>query len=186
MLKRTMAVVFAMLVVMAAGSAVAQCTVGVYADANGTVNVAGGFRNGDQFHVYVVLFTENVVSAVSYGLDVPGLNTDIFIQELSYGASGNGINVLTANGNNVGLGECAVGFGGLPVMVTDYTMFMPFWAPPRTLNVVPNPDENSSFPVMADCTGNLSTCDAGQSLVVETPVAVEASSFGAVKGLYNN
>ncbi len=125
MFKRTMMVVVAMLVVMAAGYAAAQCTVGVYADANGTVS---SFipTQGTNFHIYVVLFAENAVNAVAYDLDLPGLNTEIFIISQTYGPSGGRFNVSEATGNNVGLGECAIGFGGLPILVTDYEVQIPF------------------------------------------------------------
>jgi hypothetical protein len=187
-----MAVVFAMLVVMAAGSASAQCTLGVYADAQGTVSTAAGFRadpvNPDPVHVYVVLFKESLVNAVSFRLVVPGLGVDIFSNTLDYptlwGPSGDGLNVPGV-GNNVGLGECAVGFAGAPVLVADYTFFLPNYAPPRMISVIANPDENPDFPVVSDCAGNLSTCEGTQSLLVEGPVATESKSFGSLKSLYN-
>jgi hypothetical protein len=185
-----MVVVFAMLVVMAAGSASAQCTLGVYADADGTVSTAQGFRNGDPFHVYVVLFTEGLVNAVSYNMIVPGLGVDIYNMDnpttpTLYGPSGTGINIV-GGGNNVGLGECAVGFGGLPVLVTDYTFIIPNFALPRSISIVANPDEDPNFPVVSSCAGELYTCEGTNSLLVEGPVAVESTSFSAVKNLYHN
>lgn len=184
MLKRTMAVVFAIAIAMTAGSVGAQtCSIGVYADADGTVNVYQP-RTGESFHVYVVLFVENVVNAVSYDLAVPGLNDEIFIQNLAFGPQGEGFSITTANGENVGLGECAVGYNGLPIVVADYTMLMPVASPERTLSILPNPDESSELPVINDCGNVLSTCEIGPSLIVETPVATQATSFGAVKSLY--
>lgn len=185
MLKKTMAVVFAIAIAMTAGSVGAQtCSLGVYADAEGTVNVYQP-RTGDAFDVYVVLFVENAVNAVSYDLAVPGLNNEIFIQSTAFGPQGGGFSITTSNGENVGLGECAIGFGGLPIVVADYTMLMPVAAPERTLSILPNPDESTEFPVINDCANQLSPCGIGPSLIVETPVATQATSFGAVKSLYN-
>lgn len=191
MLKRTMAVVFAMLVVMAAGSASAQCTLGVYADANGTMSTAQGYRNGDELHMYVVLYTEGLVNAVAYNMIVPGLGVDIFAIDTPenptlYGPSGTGINIANSGGNNVGIGECAVGFGGLPVLVTDYTFVVPNFAAPRTVSILPNTAADPNFPVVSSCAGELYPCEGTSSLLVEGPVAVESTSFGAVKNLYHN
>ena len=187
MLKRTMAVAIAMLFVMAAGSAAAQCTIGVYADAAGTQNVATGYRNGDTFHVYVVVFDEAALNAVSYGLEVPGLGTEIFIaDDTVYGPTGNGINILTSNGSNVGLGECAPGFYGHPILVADYSLVYYTYQEGRTISVVANPDSDPNVPVVSDCTGVLHTCDFGPSLFSEHPIPAESHSFGEVKALYNN
>jgi hypothetical protein len=186
MLKRTMAVAIAMLFVMAAGSAAAQCTIGVYSDAAGTSNVATGMRNGDPFHVYVVVFDEAALNAVSYGLVVPGLNQDIYLMNSAWGPTGDGINIMTSNGSNVGLGECAPGFYGSPILVADYTLLYPDYALPRTVSVVANPDSDPNLPVVSDCTGVLHTCDFGPTCMVDGPIPAESHSFGEVKALYNN
>lgn len=185
MLKRTMAVVFAMVIALTAGSASAQCVIGVYGDADGTKNLVQPTQ-GQEFNVYVVLFTENVVNAASYALEVPGLLTDVFVTGTEWGASGNGFSITTGNGENVALGECAVGFGGLPVLVSTYTMLFPLPAPGRTFEVLPNADEDPVFPVYSDCAGQLGTCEMAPALVVEPPVANESASFGQVKSLFNN
>lgn len=185
MLKKTMAVVFAIAIAMAAGSAGAQCTLGVYADANGSGSVLEPTA-GEPFHVYVVLFTENVISAVSYGLDIPGQGTDVFVQSKVFGPTGDGFSITTSNGENVALGECAVGFGGAPILVADYTLIMSPTASAQELNVVANPDEDPNFPVINDCNSVLSTCEGSVSLQLTEPVATDATSFGAVKSLYNN
>lgn len=185
MLKKTMAVVFAIAIAMAAGSAGAQCSLGVYADANGSVNALEPVAT-QPFDVYVVLFAENVVSAVSYALDVPGLGVDVFVQSKVFGPTGDGFSITTANGENVALGECAVGFGGAPILVAQYTMVTSETAPSKVLSVVANPDEDPNFPVINDCNSVLSLCEGSVDLQVLEPVATDATSFGAVKSLYNN
>ena len=79
MLKRTMAVMMTLALVVFAGSAVAQtCTVGVYADAAGSQNYFQPTQ-GIAFNIYVVLHTEDLVNAVGpYDVDIPGLFVDVF------------------------------------------------------------------------------------------------------------
>jgi len=187
MLRRTMIVVIALLVAMTAGSALAQtCTVGVYGDADGTVGFVQPIE-GQTFDMYVVLFTENLVSAASYSLDIPGLNDTIFNLNVAYGPSAGGINLNSANGENVGLGECAIGFGGAPVVVAHHTMLQIVnFDGPRTITVGGNCDEDCNSPVMSSCNGTLTTCDSGASLLVDGVIATQSASFGAVKSLFNN
>jgi len=187
MLRRTMMVVVAILIAMTAGSALAQtCTVGVFADDRGEVGFVQPIE-GQNFDMYVVLFTENLLSALSYTLDVPGLNVDLFSIGVSYGPSGSGLNIETANGENVGLGECAVGFGGAPLVVAHHTMFMlPNFNGPRVVTAGGNCDEDCSNPVMSSCSGVLTTCDSGATLLIDGVIASKSASFGAVKSLFNN
>ncbi len=187
MLKRTMAVVIAIAIAMIAGPVAAQtCTVGVFADANGTSNLIQPVE-GQTFDFYVVLFVEDVANAVSYRLVAPGTaNGDLFILSTAWGPTGSGINIATANGENVGLGECAIGFNGLPIVVAKYTALAAVGAAPGTISVTGNADEDPNFPVYNSCQGVKSPCGIGQTLTVEGPVATESTSFGAVKNLYHN
>lgn len=187
MFKRTMAAAFAIMIVMSAGVVLAQtCTVAAYADAAGTSQVIAPTQ-GVPFDVYVVLFTEDRANAVSYRLDVPGLNSEIFIMNSTWGPEGDGLNFQTANGANVGLGECAIGFGGYPILVATYTMLIPLETQnDREITVLGNADENINFPVYNTCDAVLKTCDSGPALYVDQPVANESASFGAVKSLYGN
>ena len=185
MLKMTMAVALA-LVAMVAGPAGAQCTLGVYADAAGTSSVVQPVE-GENFDVYVVLFVESLVDAVSYELVAPGLGTDFVALSTVYGPEGGGINISTPNGENVGLGECAVGYNGNPVLVTKYTFFpINLSASGSQISVTGNADENDLVPVYSNCTGAVLDCAAGPELIVDSVVATESASFGAVKSLYHN
>lgn len=187
MLKRTMAAMIAILIAVVAGPVAAQtCTVGVYADATGSSNLLQPTA-GVTFDFYVVLFVENLVSAVSYRLVAPGTTTgDLFILAGAWGPTGGGLNIATSNGENVGLGQCAIGFNGFPIVVARYTALASATAAPGTISVAGNADENPLLPVFSTCQGVLNTCDIGPSLTVEGPVATESVSFGAVKDLYRN
>jgi hypothetical protein len=163
----------------------ATCTVGVYSNAAGSSYVISP-ADQEAFHVYVVVFDEAALNAVSYGLDVPGLGSEIFLFESSWGPTGNGINILTSNGNNVGLGDCVPGFYGVPILVADYTFVFPAYVIPTMIRVVANPDSDPDLPVVSDCSGELSTCEVGPSLFITTPpFPTESRSFGAVKALYD-
>lgn len=187
MLRRTMAVVFALTLAFTAGSAFAQqCVVGVYADTSGTV---GFFEptQGQVFNVYVVLNTEDVLNAVAYSIDIPGLNSDVFVGGLiQWGPNGLGLNIVTSGGENVGLGECAVGFGGNPVVVATYPLLFPFHPQvQRTITVGANPD-SGALPQYSTCNGELKDCSVGPGLLLDFVVSSETRSFGAVKSLYGN
>lgn len=186
MLKRTMAVVFALVLAMTATSALAQtCVIGVYADDAGTTHVFQPTQN-EEFNVYVVIFVEDLVSAASYGIDIPGLYTEVFLMDTTFGPTGDGLNFFSTNGYyQVGLGECTIGFTGLPVLVATYTLLMPFeTTAERTITVGPNMDANPLAPEYSTCQGVIKSCDVGPGLLVEGVVANDSESWGAVKALY--
>lgn len=187
MLKRTMAVALTLALVLAVGSAMAQTypvqgTLGVYADALGTQTTFQPTQL-DSFHVYVVLFTEDVVNAVGYMITFP---PGYVLVRASYGPDGNGLNIDVDGGSNVGLGTCAVGFGGLPIVAAQYTLIYPGPdpSPPVDITVQPLPREGSLL--YSTCQSVLKAPDLGPSLHLEAPIATEAQSWGAVKSLYGN
>lgn len=187
MLRRTMIAVVAILIAMSAGSVMAQCTVGVYGDADATVGFVQPIE-GQNFDVYVVIFAENLISAASYSLDIPRLNVDLFNLTTTYGPSAGGFNLLSVNGENVGLGECAIGFNGNPIVIARHEMLMLplFFDGPRTISVGGNCDEDCNNPVMSSCNGVISVCDSGATLLVDGVIATQSASFGAVKSLFSN
>jgi hypothetical protein len=190
-----MAVALALAVALTAGSVFAQsemCYMGVYADDSGTVSQ---FKPTEvqQFHIYVVMRLEDVVNAVAYGITNPD-PANFFIIGAVWGPSGNGVNVpndpLDPFGtSNVGLGECAVGFGGQAVLVADYTALVTADYNGGDVCVVPNPnrydpDSDPTKPQYNTCQDIFKSCDIGPCLYVEGPIATESMSFGAVKALY--
>lgn len=192
MLRKTMAAVFALALALTAGTASAQCVLGVYADEAGTESNLSGQRTGENFNFYVVLHVEDLADAVGYSIDIPGQNVDIFVVNRSYGPDGTGINVESTGGDNVGLGGCYPGFSNVAILVTTYTAFQPNWTPSKVITLGPNPDsggggvDTSTYPVYSNCQGDLVDCTNTTSLTLEQPVATEATSFGAVKSLYGN
>lgn len=190
MLKRTMAVVLALVMAMTAGSVFAQsqCVIGVYADTEGT----DGYYQpivGQQFHVYVVMNLQDTIKAVSYTLEVPGLGTEIFmIGDPLWGPAGEGIAIPEVpqlwTSVDVGLGECVNGFTGFPVLIADYAFIFLGPAPPRTLTVGPYTDP--LFPIYVDCFNEFKTCDIGPGLELGPPIANDSESWGAVKSLFGN
>ena len=186
MLRRTMAVVFA-LVALTAGSAAAQglCTLGVYADADGTSGYIQPVE-AQEFHIYVVMYVEDTVKAVAYSLEIPGLDEEIFNVSTVYGPSGDGLNFPDAGGNNVGLGECVNGYTGLPTIVADHTMLMLTSQVPREVTVGPNFFLDPVLPTYANCLNELKLCDVGPFLVIDGVIPVNDTSWGAVKSLFGN
>ena len=183
MLKRTMTAVLAITLLVTAGSAMAQCVIGVYADAAGTQPIIEPILFAE-FDVHVVLLNEASVEGASYQFVTPP-HTLTDPNLASYGPDGNGLNIQTPGGSNVGFAECAIGFGGNAVLVATYkTRVIDVAAVGGFYEVVANVDENPSFPVHATCNGFILECENTQPLEITGVIATEAASFGAVKSLY--
>ena len=187
MLKRvTLLAAFAL--VFVAGSAVAQpdpfCVMGVYADGEGTQSVYVPTQ-GQEFDIYVVMFAESIVNAAAFQLYIPDLNNQVFLTSETYGPGGGGINIPNSGGYNIGLGECAVGFSGFPIVISRHTLLMPFETiGPRSIIAGPNVLADVDSPLFSDCQGQLYPCNTNSTLLLESPIATEAVSFGAVKSLF--
>ena len=163
-----------------------DCQIGVYADLAGTISTLEPTQ-GEIFTVHVIMRLEGLVNAVAYQLFVPQLGEQIFLVEESFGVPGKGINISTPGGYNIGLGECAVGFGGLPISVARHSFVMPFESiNARTISLGPNVDAYPTAPLFNTCTDDLLPCTITDSLLLAAPVDNEASSFGAVKSMYMN
>jgi hypothetical protein len=184
MFKKSMAVAIAL--AMSAGSVAAQttCSVGVYADRDGLSSVVTPEALSN-FDVYVVLFAENLANAVSYRVVAEGLGTDFIQVGAEYGPTGDGLNIEFI-GENVALGECAVGYNGFPILVAKYTFFQLDVAAPSTSISITGGKDDPDFPVFSTCSSTLIACESGPSLTVDNAVSTENDSFGAVKSLFRN
>jgi hypothetical protein len=201
MLKRTMALGLALSLTLVAGIALAQtpaCSIGVYADPAGTV---GLFQPTEvqAFDVYVVAFTEDVINAAAYSIEFPDLfdpgnnpSGTFFVSGTAYGPSGSGISLpptLPGDTNEtIGLGECAVGIGGLPILVARYSCIVTRDNPGGQICLGQHDTLYTELgkAQVNNCTQILKACDIGPCLTVEPPIATESVSFGAVKALYGN
>jgi len=193
MLKMTTVAAIALIIAFAASPVAAQCTVAVYGDVQGTESLVSP-TVGEPFDVYVVLFTEGLVNGVGYTLVLENFD-GFFITGASYGPDGGGLNFPNdpnqafTSGASVGLGLCAVGFGGLPIEVARYTLLATAPAGERSfISLTGNAnssDLDPTVPVFSDCQGVLSSCDIGPQLIIEPPVSDAAESFGAIKSLFN-
>jgi hypothetical protein len=184
MFKKSMAIAIAL--AMSAGSVVAQtpCSVGVYADRDGLSSVVTPVALSN-FDVYVVLFAESLANAVSYRVVAEGLGTDYIQVGAEYGPTGDGLSIVF-NGDNVALGECAIGYNGVPILVAKYTFLQLDVAAPSTSISVTGGNEDPEFPVFSTCNSLLISCESGPSLTVDNAVSTENDSFGAVKNLFRN
>lgn len=201
MLKRTMALALALSVTLVAGTGFAQttaCSIGVYADPAGTL---GLFQPTEiqAFDVYVVAFTEDVINAAAYQISFPDLFAPVgnpagtfFVTGASYGPSGSGLEVPPSlpedTNETVGLGECAVGFGGIPIVVATYHCIVTGTNPGGQVCLSQHDTLYTELgkAQVNNCQGILKACDLGPCLTVEPPIATESVSFGAVKALYGN
>lgn len=176
--------VMAIALIAFAGSSMAQppCVVGAYTDAAGTQSAHVPVLNSF-FDVFVVMHVEFAVTGLAYSMTWPSHVLPIVV---SYGRNGRGLNVPSPGGNNVGLGECALGFNNTPIRVAHYQGFTIGLAGPSEITLGPNTDESLTTPVYADCADHLLACGGVQNLQLAGVIGTEDSSFGAVKSLYGN
>ena len=162
-----------------------DCQIGVYADTEGTIGVFEPTQ-GVPFTVHVVIRVEGLLNAVAYELLVPGLDEELFLINETFGRLGRGLNFFNEGGYNVGIGECAVGFGGLPILVSSHTFLIPGEEPnARTISIGPNFTGDPEAPIFSVCTGELYRCTISDNLLLARPVDEAVESFGAIKSLYN-
>lgn len=182
MLKKSIAVVFAIALAMTATVASAQtCNIAAYGDAGGTQSIAQPVE-GQLFSIFVVMFAEDTAAAAAYQIDIPGLNTEVFQIARFSGPSGQGLNIDEPEGTSVALNECVIGFGGNPVLVDEYVFqVLPSYAG-GVVNVSEHLIQGLSY---VTCNDLVRPCDIGPALVVEGIIDNDASSFSSIKSLYN-
>lgn len=180
MLKRTMTAALMIALVITAGSASAQCAIGVYADAAGTISVTAPTQF-QAFDVYVILRDEAAVEGASYKINFPA---SVFATDVWYGPDEGGFEFLTPNGVIVGFGQCAIGFGGIDIQVAHYSAIATDGGlVNQEISLEGNIDESPNVQY-ATCSGQVIDCGSVQNLLISHVVATESKSFGAVKSLY--
>jgi hypothetical protein len=177
--------VLAIALIAFSGASLAQpetCVLGVYTDAAGTQSTHLPILFSP-FDVYVVLHVEWTAGGVAHTIQWP---SHIVAAVVSQGPSGNGIMIESPDGLFIGLGECAIGFQGEPVLVTHYSAIAVAVAGPSTVVLGPNTAEDPAHPVFADCSEGLYPCPGTVPLQLDGVIGTEDTSFGAVKSLYGN
>ena len=141
---------------------------------------------GEFISVYVVLFAEDTVAATAYSISFPSLGNTLFLTGRYSGPSGSGLVIDEPDGTNVALAECVVGFGGLPVLVDEYVLFVVAGFNGGLVPVGPNLNQGPT-PVYVTCNDLVRPCDIGTTAVITSPpLPAEVRSFGAVKSLYHD
>jgi hypothetical protein len=202
MLKKSIAVVFAIALAMTASVASAQtCSIAIYADPAGNSSTLDldVDVSGLPFTVYIVMFAEDTVNAAAYKLVLDGYDDGTpfpynVVGDLAHpdgprtaGPNGTGLFIDEAGGlgTNVALGECVFGYGGVPVLVATYNMFAnPLWAG-GSARLEANPVAFPGLPSYGTCSSELKGCAQGPDLVVRNVVDNDVTSFGSIKSLYN-
>ena len=169
-----------LLLLLTSGAAGQSCLIGSYADDAGSVlqHEPALFA---PFLVYIVLRVESAVTGMAYSIAVP---EQLLFSALDYGPSGIGINVPREGGENVGLGECALGFNGTPIVIARYQAIALEGMAGGLVELGPNTDEDPQWPIYASCADQLLTCDSIEELTISPVVANESRSIGYVKALY--
>lgn len=177
--------VMAIALIAFAGASMAQsenCVLGVYTDADGDVSTHVPILFSF-FDVFTVLRVESTVGGVAHSMQWP---PHIVSSNPVYGPGGHGVAISGPGGLSIGLGECAIGFQGLPVVVSHYQAIALAVAGPSQITVGPNSDENPMHVTFADCAQNLIPCFGTMALHLDGVIGTEDTSFGAVKSLYGN
>jgi hypothetical protein len=181
MLRKSIAVVFAIAIAMTATVASAQmCNIAAYGDPNGTESIVQP-TEGQEFSVYIVMFTEDTAAAAAYEMTVPA---GMFLQNNFWGPSGNGLVIEEPEGTNVALGECVIGFTGNPVLVAEYVFVVFDFFLGDEVTLGPNLNQGQT-PVYVTCNDITRDCAVGPGLFVNAPIDTDASSFSSIKSLYN-
>jgi len=155
--------------------------IGVYVDSAGTQGSSGIPGQFGTLDMFVVMHVEATVAGAAYALTVP---TEFLVTSATYGPNGLGLNVPRDGGDNIGLGECALGFNDTPVVIAQYQLFQSgAGLGEYFVTIGPNTDEDPLYPVYADCADNLLPC-TGTSDLYLYGVGTETKSVGAVKALY--
>jgi hypothetical protein len=184
-----MVAVIAVTLVMLAGTAMAQtqdCIVGVYADQMGTsgfVEPAYNSPLSEPFYVYSILFTEDLVNAVAWSVNIEGLGVDVLeTGRFDYG----NFNDVTPYGYRMGLGDCVIGFNHTPIKLIRHELRAMLSPAQRRVTTGPNALENPAYPIYSTCQSVLIPCQTGSLTIQLSTIPVESESWGSVKALYNN
>ena len=186
MLKKSIAVVFAIALAMTATVASAQtfCNMAAYADPAGTESYFAPTES-EVFSVYVVMFTEDTAAAAAYQMTYPIGPSGMFLQARYTGPSGTGLVIDEATGTNAALAECVIGFGGLPVLIDEYQFVVFPGFAQGAISISANTSQDPDFPVYVTCNDLTKTCESGADMIVDEVIPTEATSFSSIKSLYN-
>jgi hypothetical protein len=167
------------IVAMSSTMASAQCTIAAYGDPAGTQSLLS--PNEQFFSVYIVLFAEDTANAAAFNYELTG--SGLFLQDRIQGPSGNGLFLDELVGTNVALGECAIGFGGLPILIEEY-QYAAIPGGSGTVQLSANTNQGAT-PVYVTCNSDIRPCDEGAELIINAVIEASDSSFGSIKSLYN-
>ena len=181
---RTIGVLFLMLVVATGPARAQDCTIAAYADPAGRESYAYQVEP-QRYRVYVVMHVENTVAAAAYSMMIPGLNTEVFLWSRSTGPSGGGLSLDEPTGTNSALAECAIGFGGNPVVVDTYEFMALTSYDWQWWSLGPNSSQDPDFPQYVTCNDVTLDCEVGPDLCVACTVPNGETSFSKVKSLYH-
>ena len=177
-----LAVTLVLLLSLVLPAAAQDCTIGTYSNPAGLLY--------DSFPTpleltsfWVLIFAEDTAAAAAYSIEIP---SNILVQGHVWGPSGDGLVIEEPTGTNVALAECALGFGGLPVVVAEYQYIVLPGFCCAFITLGPNTSQDPEFPQYVTCTDVKKDCAVGPSLYIGHADPVEETSFSAVKALFNH
>jgi hypothetical protein len=178
---RSAAIVILSVFLLASPALGQDCAIGVYGNPLGTlVDYFPTPLELESF--YVILFTEDTAAAASYSIEIP---SSVFVQSRFSGPSGDGLVIDEPTGTNVALAECAIGFGGLPVLVDEYRYIVLPGFCCAFITIGPNTSLDRTLPQYVTCNDITRDCDLGPDLYLGHADPIYETSFSAVKSLFH-
>ena len=191
---RLVSLLLACVLIAASSPALGQeCTIAAYADAAGTQSeaaISNWQLDVAEFSIYIVMFVESTANAAAYKATFSGFdNGGWFLQSRVQGSSGQGLFIdenPASVGTNVALGECVVGFGGVPVLVEEYQyLVLMGYDGGQSVVLSANTNQDPDAPVYVPCSSTKRQCEVGPEFYVSWIFPAGKSSFGQIKSLYN-
>lgn len=189
MLRKAMFLTVALMMALTVNAS-AQCTFGVYADAEGTLTSVVAERELGQplfqLDVYYVVYVEDYVAGAAWNREISGAYS-LQASIPDYDPTQQFLEI-TADGYRFGTGQCQFGFGGRAISVMRETLWLfdDFSGGTGFVQVTPNAIEDATAATLTNCSINADKYPCGDmgSLLIEGIVPAEGSSFGAMKALY--
>ena len=129
------------------------------------------------------MFAEDTATALAHDVSISNLGNNVFLHDRIAGPSGEGLILDEETGTNVALAECVYGFGSAPVLVEEYVLVPLYHALDGTVELGPSLNQGQT-PVYVTCTNVKKPCDPGATFYYCSGLPTDATSFGAIKSLF--
>jgi len=190
---------FAMTLALALGTASAQvsvdpnCTIGAYADTEGTIGVVTAVRDlGDPlatFTFYTVLLApDTFLNAAAWDFSVNMNDGQLWFEKVQDREIFGTFLEDSSTGFRLGIGQIVNGAVPVTLMCQTIQFIDNFQSAEKGIvSILPNSKESSQYPTYNSAQNEIIGCGGGtQELLVDGVISNDAESWGKVKALYHN